>query len=428
MERFIHLLREKHKGGGGAVVVLAGGAAVAQVLLVALLPITTRLYTPGQVGVLTALLSLLNVASTFATLRLSTAILLPKSRWGAQNIIGAAFVSLLLITAIFSIVLLGLSVFLDEEGQGKYFVFVLAIFFLAGLNEIGYSVVLREKQYYPLALSKIIRHAGGEVGKISLGYILGPSVYMLLTGHAIALLAATAVFWRQMRGPVIGARRTRFATLVRAGRKYKQFPVFHLPAELVRTVSLNAPIFFFAIYYDARAIGLLGVAMMMVAGSSALVAQSVRQVFLSQVARLGKAQSLPPMLKRYSVWMAAGGIAMTLFVWFVAEPVLELFFNDNWYAAADFARILSIQFAPQFLAIAIAGPVFTVLRRDSLMLRVEIRRLLLVGAVLACCGWFALRPEKTLLAYTLALSTHFTLVYFRATRECKRGGRSAAMH
>lgn len=418
MDSFRRAISAIVAGRAGATLILAGGTVAAQLILLLLLPLTTRIYPPEKVGIVATLIAFVNVVGTASTLRFSTAILLPRSASGATNVMMAAFVSLALMTCVLAAFLYLGAISTKVQHYGDYSAYIVVAFVFGGINEIGSSLALRRKKYSLLATTKVLRHGGGEAGKVFLG-IFSPSIVSLLAGHLVALTASTCALFSQAGVLKKRVTRLRVPGVVRAARKYRQFPIYHLPAELFRAASFNAPIFMFAVLYGPKMTGLLGMAMMMVSASSALVAQSVRQVFLSQIAReASDTRLIHDQLKQYSKWLFLAGAGITILVWFLAKPAIDIVLGDAWNGSAKFAKILSIQLVPQFLAVAIAGPIFTVLRRDVLILATEVRRMLLVFLVLGACYLWQFQPEQALYLYSFTLAVHFALIFVRAKREC----------
>lgn len=84
-----------------SVTVLAGGTAAAQLLMVLLLPVLTRLYSPQDFNTLSVYLGLLSIFSVVATLRFELAISLPEEDGEAAHLLalglGFSFLTALLV-------------------------------------------------------------------------------------------------------------------------------------------------------------------------------------------------------------------------------------------------------------------------------------------------------------------------------------------
>ena len=73
--------------------VLVGGTALAQALMVLVLPLLTRLYTPEDFSVLAVYASIFGIISVTACLRLEIAIPLPERDEDAANLLALALCS-----------------------------------------------------------------------------------------------------------------------------------------------------------------------------------------------------------------------------------------------------------------------------------------------------------------------------------------------
>ena len=89
-EKFDNMFRH---GFVRSVSVLVGGTAFAQALMVLVLPLLTRLYTPEDFSVLAVYSSILGIVSVAACLRLEIAIPLPQRDEDAANLLALALCS-----------------------------------------------------------------------------------------------------------------------------------------------------------------------------------------------------------------------------------------------------------------------------------------------------------------------------------------------
>src|SRR5699024_5055342 len=86
------LLALKTRGVQG-VISLFSGTVFAQLINLAFLPVLSRLYSPDAFGALSFVTSVSTLVTTVATLRLETAMMLPKRRETVQALLGVCFVS-----------------------------------------------------------------------------------------------------------------------------------------------------------------------------------------------------------------------------------------------------------------------------------------------------------------------------------------------
>lgn len=87
------------------VTTLFTGTVIAQAIPIAISPILSRLYSPDEFGVWALYVSLVMFFSVFSTGRYQFAIMLPKEKKEAINILGLSFIILIIFCLLFSLII-----------------------------------------------------------------------------------------------------------------------------------------------------------------------------------------------------------------------------------------------------------------------------------------------------------------------------------
>jgi lipopolysaccharide exporter len=394
-------LRDKHAPRGSFkanVLTLMTGTAVAQLLLVGISPVLTRLFTPAAFGAFGVFLSLAAIMSALSTLRFDQAIMLPKEAQEAASLFWAALLSAGAIgaaTMAACLLFFGriLSVLKIEALSGWILVLPFSIFFY-GAYQALISWSTRHKKFARQSFSQVARSLAIVAVQVVAGALRsGPGG---LVGGAVAgdACAAAVLAWQVRRedGRIL-RRALTWRKIKAAAREYRDFPLFSSTQNFLNAISQNIPLLLLANYFGPAVAGFYVLAVRGIQAPMNFFLTSLRQVFFqkaselynqggdawelfrSMTLRLGKLVALPclavflfgPRLFAFALgvrWLTAGVYARWLVPW------LALMFAN--LPAVLFAQILRRQKAVLLIDVALlASRVLAIvaggLRRDPLL-------------------------------------------------------------
>jgi len=177
------------------------GTTVAQIIPVLISPLLTRLYTPGDFGVLALYMSFASVLSVFATGRYEMAIMLPKKDSDAVNV----FFLSLIISMFVSIIVLLLVVFFHDtitlwSGNKRispllYFL-PLSVLSLGSYKSLNYWFN-RSNKFKNIAVSKVVATSSNSAISLASG-VADKSGYGLVFGWIFGQLSSMLFLLRKM--------------------------------------------------------------------------------------------------------------------------------------------------------------------------------------------------------------------------------------
>jgi O-antigen/teichoic acid export membrane protein len=380
------------------VAMLMTGMALGQILLLAVSPLLTRLFTPAAFGAFGVFLSLAAIMNALSTLRFDQAIMLPREAEEASPLFWAALLSAVAVGAaslVACLLFFGriLSVLKVEALSGWILVLPLAIFFNGSFQAlIAWST--RHKKFARQSFSQVARSLAIVVVQVVAGALRsGPGG---LVGGAVAgdACAAAVLAWQVRRedGAVL-SRGLNWPKIKAAAREYRDFPLFSSTQNFLNAISQNIPLLLLANYFGPAVAGFYVLAVRGIQVPMNFFLTSLRQVFFqkaselynqggdawglfrSMTLRLGKLVALPslavflfgPRLFAFALggrWLTAGVYARWLVPW------LALMFAN--VPAVLFAQILRRQKAVLLIDVALlASRVLAIvaggLRRDPLL-------------------------------------------------------------
>jgi lipopolysaccharide exporter len=347
----------KLPGGSFArsVVTLASGTAIAQVLLAIVMPLLTRLYSPGDYGTLAVYSSTLTVLVVVASLRYEVAIPLPEDDDVAGSLLVLAFVLLAGMTALVSLLVwLAGDVFVAavKVPALRPYIWLIPVGFLgAGTYQALSYWAIRRGAFGSVARTRLSQGVGQVITQIALGLarvgapglLIGDVIGRAAGGGGLALLA--------LRDRP--ARRVTRATLVAAAVRYRRFPLLTTWAGLLNIGSLQLPAILFAASFGAAAAGLYALSFKMLVLPTMLVGQAVGQVFLSRAVTVAREpERLRRLTERTALVLFASGLPMFAAVGLGGPRLFATVMGSQWEQAGRYAQVL----APWFVVWLVSNP------------------------------------------------------------------------
>jgi lipopolysaccharide exporter len=348
------------------VLTLATGTAIAHLLVFLGRPVLTRLFDPEAFGVLTVFVALSALVATISSLRYEDALMLPRRRAAAANVLVLAL-GLTGGTALVLLLLLPLSDTVAEWFGGAEMQPAVQWLPVAVLL-LGSALVLetwhtRAHRYRLISASRTVQSLVTVISQIGAG-LLAVGAVGLVVGTAAGFAAAAAVLvagaWHADR------RMTRALGMIwmrRLARRYQRFPRYAAPASFLNALSGRAPALLLAVFFTTEVVGYFGVAFGTLALPVGLATGAIGQVFFVRAAeahRNGTLSELTLGVYRQLVVVAT----FPMLVVATSGPLLFAFvFGEAWREAGVYAQWL----APWLLFASVAPPLtrlFDVLERQ----------------------------------------------------------------
>lgn len=337
----------------GSVGVLLSAGVIGQVIMLAAMPIITRLYTPEDFGLLALFTGLLGASLVASSLRYELAIPLARHDHNAFALMVLALVlngttSSILFAAI---ALWGglLSDVLDTRalatilwilpaavlGAGSYRAFRLWAVRLGDFNSIAKTKIA---QSLVLVLSQI---GAGLLGGGGLGLALGH--FLGLTAGAYRLLRTIDQSFLRVK-----ARRQLFR-IYSLAKRYSRFPRFDVAASLIDAIGVQLPNLLLAIMFSPTVAGSYLLADRILGTPLGLLSQSIAQVIYSRSRSIIQSAQTAAMTTKALLFLGGGASFPIIAVVLLCEPVFVVVFGETWRQAGIYGGWLIIGLFGQFL-------------------------------------------------------------------------------
>lgn len=418
-----------------SVTVLVSGTALSQVIIVALTPLLTRLYTPEDFGVLSVYSSVMLTVAIVTSLHYETAIPLPEKEKDAVNLLALSFF-ILLMNVLLSFIILAvfkeplLSLF-NIEGMNKMIDFLPLSILGFGLFQVYQLWLLRQENYAQITkgkvrmnVSQIFSQTGlGFITTSSFGLIAGEVAGRLIGGGGMALSS-----WKEVKKKKAFLSRRKMWKLA---KRYRRFPLVSSWSSLLSGLTSHLPMLFIAYALGVKAAGWYLLANRILALPDALLGYSVKQVYMAKSAKIIHASFSGFSALFWGTVKQMGLISLFIYIPIVlfSPFVFPFVFGESWGDAGVFVQCMSVLFLGQL----IAGPIsatFILLEEQYIEVLCEFIRLILLLLGMLVCNLFLEEPWQIVLCLSVAGMFGFLILGFfswvvlaRRQREIQLAGR-----
>ena len=382
--------RIKHRG----VLQLVAGTAVAQLVLVAVSPILTRLYTPSDFGLFALYVSIVFFGNSVASLRYEFAIPLPQEdEEGRQLLYLTMLITGAFATVTLLLILLGRTTFAGWLGEPRFATYLWIVplgLFFESVRVATRQCAIRFKNYRTLAWNDAGQAFLRAAGQVSLGF--APITSGLIVGDLVGRIGgASALLFNAVPGFGQTVRATRFGHLRTLAGRYRRFAILSTPATLLNSMTQYVPIVLLTRYYGLTVAGFYAFSQRLVGLPLLILGKSILQVYFGRAAELRRSGTRS--IKRLFIRTLRGTLLIGLFViapiGLVGSFITPSIFGEAWTEAGIYLRILLPMYIIQFAATSV-GLTLAVMERQDLHLRREIFRLVtkmgLLGGVIFAKG------------------------------------------
>ena len=382
---------------------LISGSVIAQALGILLVPIITRLYSPGDYGAFQVFLSISSILAVLSCLSYQLAIMLPKEEEDSANIVTLCNALVSIISVVSGGVFILLSGWVGETlntpDLSQYLIFLPVVVFLNGLFVVVNYWLSRRVRFGTLATAQVANSVSSKFVQIGtgfgsaspLGLILG-----LIAGYGAALL----VMLRGIREDLPLFRSVSLSRITYLAKRYRRFPLFTSWSTVANSASLQVAPLMLASFFNPAIVGFYGVAHMVVNMPMSLIGSATGQVFFQKASEeKNRTGSVKTVVREVHQRLVSIGIFPILILMIIGEELFALVLGAQWGTAGGYARIL----APWLLLVFIASPlstIFSVLERQTIGLAFNLMVLFSRIAVLYVGGIYG-DPVVALILFSI---------------------------
>jgi len=402
------------------ITIIAGGTAFAQAMSVLFSPIITRLYLPGQYGVLSTYNAVLGLLAISATLDYQKAIPIADDDEKAMNLVVLSMFVLTITTFVILVAFIFFGEFflelLDAHSLLSYRFFIPLGVFFTGTYQVLLHWGLRFRDYRSITRTKFSQSIISNITKIVFGVLHWGPVGLILGAILGQSGGITTLGIPVIRNRVLLHTVTPKQIGVLA-KRYKNFPLYSAPSNYVYTAAANLLILFLASLYGSTVTGLFGLANSIVNLPIGLIGNSVAQVFYSEMARIGRDNPLE--IKRQAInlvkKLAILALIPFLILFLIGPSLFAFIFGNQWYDSGIYARLISVMAFFHFIILPL-GRVLEILERQKEGLFLNIFRLVLLLLLLFIVKYLNLSSYQMIGLYSILMAIMYVVLFIVVVR------------
>ncbi len=364
---------------------VGGASAFAQLAVVAISPVLTRIYTQPEFGIFGVFLSVATVLAAIAPLGYPEGLLAPPSRRQSDSIFAASLYASVVFGAVctaFAVVAL----WLHPEGKAilPWWAGSLLVPTVIGMAAI-YSIqifVAREADWRA-AQDLVVVQACLRVG-LQLSFALsGLGAFGLACAECL-MRSLTAAFglWRIRSSFFERIRPIPLREVITDARRYWRFPAIRMPSSLINNIATLAPAPLIAALFGLSSAGLWVLVDQIINVPLGFVNKTAGDVFAGYFT---KAFHRDPAEARRLFWTAAGalvpiGLIPCVALWFFGPALFAIVFGEPWRPAGELAGVMAWVLLARFVAQPLSWACNTVNRPEAKLAFDFLQLLLVSGA------------------------------------------------
>ncbi|WP_349237097.1 oligosaccharide flippase family protein [Bacillus sp. REN3] len=356
-----------------SILTLITGTTIAQAIPVAISPILTRLYTPDDFGLFALFLSITSIISVAVSGRYELAIMLPKEKKDAINLLVLSVIISTVLSLIILLIILiwgrDIAYTLGNKNIYPWLYFVPFSLFLSGIYQSLNYWSSRYQNYHRLAVNRVLQTATTGTTNIFLGFAKN-GAFGLIIGHMIGQLIATIRLGiSSTRSDKISMSFIETNKMKTLAKRYDQFPKISVWSALLNNASSQLPIFILSAFFSSTIVGWYSLAHRTLKMPMTVLGNAIGQVFFQASSNLRNIDPLKLKQMTYQSYKALLniGIIPISIVFGFGDIIFSFLFGEAWLPAGEYARLLSIW----LLLVFVSSPLsllFTVMEKEGTLL------------------------------------------------------------
>lgn len=360
-----------------------GGNAITFIITIVFSLILTRVYPPKEFGAFTFFLSFSIIFSVISTLKLENLFFLVERKDNSRVFI-LGTISVLIISSLSYPLLILIKYFfptLNRIDNYWYVILPITIFF-TGEYYCLKNYFSKNGNYKLMAfasISKVIIANSffliyGLFSSHYYGFMLGT-----VLGQAIESIILYIYFIKEVKFSINDFNVSR---LKRLFVRYKKFPIFSLPGELISTYSSQNPVILLTLFFGEAATGYYALVQRILGLPIKLVSSSTSEVFRREaVIQFGKKGEFVDVVIKTFKGLLYIGVIPFIVLFFTGAELIPIVFGNTWVMAGDYLKIMLILFLFQF-SISPLGYSFYIIEKQEIDLLWQVALLIITTIAL----------------------------------------------
>ena len=328
--------------------------ALTQVVSIVGFIFISRIYAVAEIGEYLIYVAFVALLSVCATGNYEQAIFVEKREHFLEKIVSLCIVFCLIFLLLVFLVL----VTLDIEHAHYIIIAVLA----AALMRVGISINIAKDRLVFNALYALVVSPILPILIVINGNNFSPDAQAIIAIHSLTMLLTSLLFFsvsaKYSLTSMISGYRKYWLQVLALSKRYRKFPQFSMPGELIGSSSMRIPIFIANEYFSKQMAAYYGVVLRIAITPVSIILANVAQIFLHQVSSNYK-NGLPSFVIfiKYFCGLFLVGLMGCVLVVAYGEDLIVLVLGNKY----ETVGILLVDILPYIFMLAVVSPLTSVL-------------------------------------------------------------------
>lgn len=349
------------------------GSLIAQLVSILISPITTRIYTPEQLGIYTLLLTVVTLFGPILSGRLEMAIVTEKEEKKIYPIIVLSSIMCLILSFIVTI-LYAIYIIISGKFTNEYIIYLIIIFIyliITGISNILISYNNRNKDYEIMSTVYVIRTIIQNLGLVIFGFMHFSIIGMLLS-QVIGSLFGIKKQSEKLIPNINKLKQVTKQELKNVIYENYRLIIYSTPASICNSSSYSLLNFFITALYGEALFGYYSISYRILGIPLTLIGTNVSKVFFERASsEMNSTGSFRNTLKKITILLLVMAIFMVLILGTISPYICEFVFGEGWKVAGQYIQILVIMFGIRLVVSAIS-PALIIMKKQSMEMKMQI--------------------------------------------------------
>lgn len=386
------------------IVTLASGIMIAAAINALGLPFLSRIYTSSQIGEYDLIVSSSSIIMSSIQLALMLVIMVPEddkeSIQICKIIAWSTLTGAVTILVVLFIVSSRIQIFKTSMNYQLSILMMCLYIIVYNIEGIYYSFINRKKKYRVLFYTPIIIAGINITFSVLFGFIgLGTAGY--LSGSILSQIAGI-LFMSVYANPFDG--RDTLGALFNTLKKYKEYPMIQLPANLIDTIANQMPTQILGRIFDYSILGGFSMATKLLNIPISLLASPINRVYYrTLIEKINNGDEEPGNLafavikNNIKIAILPIGILMVF-----GDLLTGIILGEEWKASGTYILIMGLFFLLQFCSSCLGGT-FVATGKQKISLIYAVGTVIQTGLTFGLTVWLKFGVIQTIICYTVSM-------------------------
>lgn len=348
-----------------SITTLASGSLIAQVITILTSPITTRIFTPEELGTYTLLITAVNMFGPIICLRYDLAIVTEKTDRNSLAIFKLSVIVSVLMSLFVSF---GYFIYFQMNETYHSLTYTVVILFIllltTGLTNALTSYNNRNRQYKLMTSVYVIRTTAQNLLMVMSG-MLKTGVFGLISSQVLSQLLGIKKQGEELIEHKKELKKISKNDILNVAKKYKKQLLYSTPASFANSFSYSSINLFISSLFNNTILGYYSISYRVLGLPLNIISSNVSKVFFEDASNeYHKKGSFKHSLLRTTSFLGIISVIMVIGLVLFSPLAFKIFFGPDWEQAGVFVQILAPMFGIRFIVNGVSIALIIAQRQD----------------------------------------------------------------